>query len=331
MSNRVYDDKLYNSDHKDMYLSQIESSASKTIYERILKRAAFIEEQVSKDLYNFNIEEVEKLLFFLAPTTFSSSSDALYHINQYINWGIQQGLRTDNINPLLGIRNDENYVRKFIDQTNKYYFTEAEINDMINRIMNFQDSGIIQCLYEGMWGHQYSEILSLVKSDIHRNSNVIEVRNLLSNGDTERRSIKVSSKLMNMLYSASEETEYTRNNGDFSPTLRTSKEIKLVENEYVFRNGDMNTKEYGIAPSHLITRRLKNISRWFDYTHLKAMNIRKSGMIKMARDLIQISNKFEREEISEIFNQFNIDYTSTTRITKDFLNIETIRALYPEE
>ncbi|WP_068617017.1 phage lytic cycle repressor MrpR family protein [Paenibacillus tuaregi] len=326
--NSVYDNVFYNEEQKTRYLKGL-TERTYIVYSRILKRASYIEEQLNKDLYDFNIAEIEQFMNFLAPTTMTSSNDALSIIRAYIRWAIQEDLRKDNVNPLETVMSDS-FIRKFVDTSVKMFFTKREIERLTGGLVNFQDSALVQCLFEGIMGNGYSEILNILKKDIDRDSNNLMVRNAAASGELQSRVIPVSSRLMNMLFSAANETIYHKNNGNPDVNLK-AKDGELIDNEFVFRAVKMNTKEYGRANSHLVSRRITNIGEWFDYPHLTPMNIKKSGMLWMAKQLVNQSGKLEREEVVEVCRQFRVDSKITTRLTRDFLNLNTINKLYTEE
>ena len=325
MSNKIYDDGFYNEEHKEMYLKDL-GEQTYTSYARVLKRAQYVEDQLGKDLYNFNLSEIEQLLTFLNPGSYSVSAGNINVIRTYIRWAIQQDLRTDNINPLDTIMSD-NFINKFVDMTIKKLFTEEEINTIVGGLQSFQDAAIVQCLFEGIMGHGYSEILNILKSDIDRDSNILEVRNSPASGPMERRKVEVSSKLMNLLYSAANETEYVKFNG---MSNAKAQKIELVDNEYVFRLLKLRVVNFDRASNHLILRRIKSIREWYGYPHLTASGIKNSGMLKLARDYYKTDKKLTRESIVKICKRFDVNHVATTRIRKDFLNVETIKELYPE-
>jgi integrase len=325
MSNKIYEDGFFNESHKEMYLKDL-SEKTYTSYARVLKRARYVEEQLGKDLYNFNVSEIEQLLKFMAPGSYSVSSGNINVIRYYIRWAIQQDLRVDNINPLDSVISDE-FINKFIDTTNKKLFTEEEINNIIGGLQSFQDAAIIQCLFEGIMGHEYSEILNILKDDIDRDSTKLEVRNSPSSGPMERRVAEVSPKLMNLLYSAANEKEYLKFNG---MSNSKAQRIELIENEYVFRSVKLRVVNYERASNHLVLRRIKSIREWYGYPHLTATGIKNSGMLKMARDLYVVNKTLTRDDIVKICRRFGANEIATTRLTKDFLNVDTIRSLYPE-
>ncbi|QSF43471.1 tyrosine-type recombinase/integrase [Paenibacillus tianjinensis] len=325
MSNKIYEDGFYNETQKEMYLKDL-AEKTYTSYARVLKRARYVEEQLGKDLYNFNVSEIEKLLVFMSPGSYSASAGNVNVIRTYIRWAIQQDLRIDNINPLDSVISD-NFINKFIDTTNKKLFTEEEIATIVGGLQSFQDAAIVQCLFEGIMGHEYSEILNILKKDVDRDSDELEVRNSPASGPTEIRKIKVSTKLMNLLYSAANETSYIKSNG---LSDAKAKEIELIDNDYVFRSVKLRVVNYDRASNHLVLRRMKSVREWFDYPHLTATSIKNSGMLKYAKDLYMEDKTLSRDHIGKICKRFGVNSIATTRLTKDFLNIETIKSLYPE-
>jgi integrase len=325
MSNKIYEDGFYNESHKEMYLKDL-SEKTYTSYARVLKRARYVEEQLGKDLYNFNVSEIEKLLVFMSPSTYSASAGNINVVRTYIRWAIQEDLRIDNLNPLDSVISDD-FINKFIDTTNKKLFTEEEINTIVGGLQSFQDAAIVQCLFEGIMGHEYSEILNILKKDVDRDSNELTVRNSPSSGTTESRLVKVSTKLMNLLYSAANETSYIKLNG---MSNAKAKEIELIDNEYVFRSVKLRVVNYDRASNHLVLRRMKSIREWYDYPHLTATSIKNSGMLKYAKELYQQKKELTRNDIAKICVRFGVNSIATTRLTKDFLNIETLRSLYPD-
>jgi hypothetical protein len=323
MSNKIYDEEFYNEDQKERYLKGLLDNTYQ-VYSRILKRASLIEEPLKKDLYNFNLFEIGQLMKLLSPTTFLSSHSQLSNIRKYIDWGIKEDLRQDNINPLAVTITDE-FVQSFVDTSNKYLFTDKEIVSIVGRITNFQDSALIQSLFEGIMGRAYSEILNMLKTDLSPEINVITVRNKPASGPIVERQTGVSDKLMGLLLAAARQDIYHSNNGTTESHLG---QRKLIDTPYVFRPTVAHTKHFDVAEKTLVSRRIAMISKWFEYPYLTPINLRKSGMVRYAKELLDQTGKFEREEIVTVCKKFDLEYKVTTRLTKEFLNIETIESLY---
>ena len=87
-----------------------------------------------------------------------------------------------------------------------------------------------------------------------------------------------------MLIKASNETIYYKNNGHPSENIKAPT-ANLADNEYVFKNVMLNTRDSGRADYHLIFRRLKKVADWNHQPYLIGINIRNSGMLYMAKNL----------------------------------------------
>lgn len=337
MSNQTYTKGLYNLEQKEMYLKNLGTNTRATYY-RILNRAKPLEEQFEKDLYNFNIHEIESLMNYLNPKTFNSSFSSISVIQSYIRWAIEQDLRIDNLNPLDAIFGDE-FVRKFIDTNNKMIFSEEEIRNIVGGLVNYQDSVIIQCLFEGIMGKKYSEILNLKISDVNFVKNEIKLINDISETEVSERIIQLDegSNLPKMLELATNELIYYKNNGSVDPKAKSDRN-SLVDNGFVLKVVLMNTKIEANKPAdqHLILRRLKKVAEWFNEPHLNAINIRNSGMLKMARDLYWSEGELGSNQIERICEKFNVTHRkngvfNATRFKKEFLNIDKIKEIYGEK
>ncbi|MBT2759907.1 site-specific integrase [Paenibacillus sp. ISL-20] len=335
MSNQIYEQGLYNEDQKEMFLNKLNKN-TRAAYERVLNRAKTLEEQFEKDLYDFNIYEVERLIHYLNPGTLSSVTASASIIQTYIRWGIEQDLRANNLNPLDAIIGDDFYA-KFIDKTNKTIFSKEEIEDITGGLVNFQDSAIVQCIFEGVVGKRYSEILNLTRSDIDESTGIVTLKNEIDESKVEERKIKLSDDLIKMLIKAAEERIYHKNNGHPSENIKAPT-ADLADSEFVFRNAMLNTKESGRADYHLIFRRLKKIAEWNQQPYLTGINIRNSGMLYMASKFYYKNYcELGKTEIDAVCAHFNIpklknkqDY-HTTRLRKEFLNVSKIEELYPIE
>ncbi|UNK20456.1 site-specific integrase [Paenibacillus sp. N3/727] len=331
MSNKIYEQGLFNEEQKNRFLKDLTQNTY-AAYLRVLNRAKSLEEQLEKDLYDFNIYEIEKLIDYLNPNTLSSVTTSVSVIQNYIRWSIEQDLRGNNLNPLDAIVGDEFY-RKFIDKSNKVIFSLSEIEDITGGLVNFQDSAIVQAIFEGVMGKRYSEILNLTIQDIDEENNELLLKNEVNEHEIVERKLKVSPELIKMLIKAAEETEYYKNNGNPSVKVK-SPTANLSKSNYVFRNTLLNTKEIDRADYFLVFRRLKKIADWNEQPYLTGINIRNSGMLYMANLLYKNSQKLEKPEIDCICEAFNIskiknsnDY-HTTKFRKEFLNIDKIIEVY---
>ncbi|MGY5342943.1 phage lytic cycle repressor MrpR family protein [Paenibacillus glucanolyticus] len=334
MSNKIYESGFYNEEQKLMFLKGLKSNTLST-FSRVLNRAKMLEEQYKKDLYDFNIYEIERLISYLNPKTMNSVLSSASIIQNYIRWAIEEDLRINNLNPLDAIFGQE-YYSKFVDKTNKMIFSKEEIDDITGGLVNFQDSAIIQSIFEGILGKGYSEVLNLTIHDINQEDSSVLLRNNRDQISFSERTLELTQELVIMLNNAFQEEIYYKNNGNPAANIKAPTS-KLVRNEYIFRSAILNTKANGKADSHLILRRLKKIGEWYQQPFLTAINIRNSGMVYMAHQLRRRTGKFDKETFDIVCDRFNIskiknssDYNAS-RIRNDFLNIDKIIEVYGEE
>lgn len=326
MSNKIYEENLFNKDQKERYLNGLRESTYKA-YSRVLKRASNIEEQLNKDLYNFNLYEISQIMKILAPSSIAAATSALTCVRGYIDWAIKNDLRDDNINPLSATMTDE-FIKSFVDSTNQYLFSYDEIISIIGRMANPQDSGLILCIFEGIMGREYSEIRNILKADIKDEENKIFVKEETSDGRLISREIEISDQLKSLLRRAALQDIYDKSNGNATGKFTTG---YLNETPYVFRAIKSNLKYNDAVRGSVVWNRIKAAAEWFGYPYLNPINIRNSGMIKYANDLYIATGKFEREEITAVCIKFGLSTRITTRLTKDFLNLETINSIYSKE
>lgn len=329
--NKRYEDGFYNEEVKKRYLETLENVKTKKTYKRILLRAKIIEDYYKKDLYNFNREEIGEVLTLLRPKNFATSRQNGYIIHAYIVWAIREGYRENNINPLDNV--DTDYYMQFVDTEKEILFHEDKIYDIVDQCKNGQDKAPIMLLFEGAYGNEYSELLNLKTKDVDIENKILRLQD--ANG-TERY-LRISDRCLNAIRKAISETEYLKRNGEVKKELR-AKITHLVENDYVLRPSKTNSKnEEGKADNHLILRRLDMLKKVLNIPYFTAMNIRKSGMLKMAKDLYIERGRLDKEELDDIGEKFGISINGYKDGKKeynyyaykqDFLNIETIKKIY---
>lgn len=259
MSNRIYDESFFNEENKERYLKGLQKSTYDS-YSRVLKRASNIEEQLNKDLLNFNLYEISQVMKLLAPTSISASKIGLSTIKGYIDWAIKNDLRDDNINPLTVTMTDE-FVKSFVDSTNQYLFSNDEIMSIIGRMANPQDSGLILCIFEGIMGREYSEIRNMLKGDIKDEENHIVVREETKDGVLVSRQVEISDQLKALLKRAALQENYDKNNGNYTGRAGTG---KLNDSPYVFRAIRSNLKYNDAIRGPVVWSRIKATSSGLD-------------------------------------------------------------------
>ncbi|PZT57429.1 hypothetical protein [Paenibacillus silvae] len=334
MSNKVYNEDFYNEEQKNRYLKDF-SAATKSSYSRVFKRAAIMEQNLNKDLYDFNLTEISEFLYMLGATKISSVRHTGSVIKNYIGWAIDQDLRIDNINPLDAVTSFEWYTQ-FATDNSSTLFSEEDIGNVVDGCLNFQDKAIVQAVFEGIMGRQNSEIINMKMEHIREIDNEyrITLYDNTRNGQ-EIREIPISNFLYNILRIANREDKHIKFNGILKTNIKSDTN-KLMDNDYIIRSILSTKVKQGTeepASIYLVQSRLTKIAEWNNLPQLTVMNIRNSGMLKMARDLYLKHGKLETEEYAEIFTRYNIKKDKFGQwqcgpMKVEFLNIPTIKSIY---
>ncbi|MVP00811.1 hypothetical protein [Paenibacillus lutrae] len=336
MSNQIYEDGFFNEYQKVRYLNTLPTK-SRGQAERILSRAKALEIQFQTDLYNFNLDQVEKLFHYMNPSTLTSSKSNFYVVQNYIRWAIKQDLRVgsngspQNINPL-DLLNTSLYHKNFIDQTKQVLFTKEEVYSMIDRCMNAQDAFPVIGLFEGISGNGYDELLNLNKESLLKDNGL-----LLHDGGDER-FIKVSDKCMGIINEALNQQIYYKKNGNLKETMKSSAEAELESNDYVLKNVKTRSKTSGKADKFLIQRRIASVK---EYNQLKVLNptmIKNSGMLYMAKGFYDRHGELKKEHYDEISDRFGFKqtlnngklYYNNHRLKDSFLNVDRLLEVYTQ-
>lgn len=320
-----------------------ESYSESTVlsYKRILSRVSKLEERFDKDLYDFNMQEIEQFLIKLNSTSTASATHAIALIENYIKWGMGERLTKSNINPM-GIFTAKEIAARVVNKNVKNVFSYTDIQNVIVDTVNFQDSALVLALFYGIMGKEFSELTNLRIKDIDRENSIINLK-----GKDSERQIKLvtedQKELIDFLIQAHDQREYIKNNGIIGKIKNPRG--PLTNNDHVFRpmmrvtrNGDVETVTT-TASYFVLRKRLASLADLFDMPSFNAVNIRNSGMLFMAYQEYEDNNHtLTRESKHKIYEHYNVkrhkhfdEAYQSYAYERDFLNEETIRELYYEE
>ncbi|ATF13604.1 hypothetical protein A616_16945 [Brevibacillus brevis X23] len=330
--NQIYQDNIFNEQVKNRFMEEI-SDDSKGPYERIFIRSSLVEASLNRDMYDFNIKEIENVLFHLKPKTAAASKSNISIISSYIDWAIEEGYRSNTINPMR--YQFDNWAEKFLDDNIKLFYSKMEIDEIINRCRNAQDAVIISLLFYGANGREVSELRNLRTSDVSlETSEVI----LTDDKDGQTRIIKVPSECIALIKQADMQTEYYKRNGHINPNSRNTKEVsQLIETGYVIKPAKTKTVHIEQVNTHLIYARLSTISEMFVLENFTVKNIQRSGMLYHAKEILERDGKLEKEQYLEVCEQFGVGKINNNGYEgynwhpmKEYINIDMIKQIYNE-
>jgi site-specific recombinase XerD len=320
--------EFYNESVKNRYLDEIENEGSRTTLSYTFVASKVAEEILEKDLYNFTKDEVYKVLENMPARSYTNARANLNNIKHYINYCIIHGYRDDNINPLTTI--DRKTLSKFIDRTSKIYYSEEEMEDLIEDFDNAQDMAMIQLWFEGVMGRDFAEIKNLTYYDINWNTNELSLKDY----DGSERKLTVSDKCMRYLENAKNQTVY-----HFYHDETKINEQPLFKSNFIFRNVyHHKTKEEGIS-SRVVYTRLMAIKAKFGLEYFTANSIKRSGQIYMAYQLYLRDGELKTKQFREIGERYKVTMVTDTEgesypnvtLMKDYITSENLAEFYGVE
>lgn len=257
--------KVYNQETKERFLNSIDlDQYPPRWWERVFEKTYIFEKEKRKDLYDFTVPDILEFYKFLDIGTFSPLM--IYNINllKYGQWALNESLICDGQNHFDEITNEvlSTCVSKVkIEQSILSY--DRFIDLIRRRIVNDQDKYIFFCLFEGIKGKNYQEIVDLKMEDIDEN----ELMVTLSSG----RKVYVPEEFIDICKKADAQTEYY-NLPDLEivrPLIPSNTILKEKSNS---RGIDINRTVH-----NTISRNINYIDDLTDV--VTAKSIRDSGMI----------------------------------------------------
>lgn len=271
-----------------------ENKNTKLVYSQILAKAQKFEEQLGKDLSEFDFDEINMLMGYLNASTISSLQTQHNIIKQYIQYAINNGYGNPlqiNYAELLQVKNFDQYINKI--KATKQIINKDDIIDIIESSDlyggNAQDYCSIVMIFNGVWGKNLEELINLKKTDIDvENGSLILTRN---NG--EKRIIYIEKEWIKYLLFASEETEYI--------TITEEKTISknLMDTPYILKRTVTKRSLGGnmqIAPAQ-IRQRISKVRDFWGNRYINPTSILRSGMIAYAK---QYKIKYEKNHLETI-------------------------------
>jgi hypothetical protein len=94
---------VFNHELKSKYLEGKKELTRKQ-YQLFYNKTEVYEQELGKDLMDFTLEEILNMINNIQPKNDSQEKVYRSFVSGYINWTIDQGLRSNNVNPLYSKR-----------------------------------------------------------------------------------------------------------------------------------------------------------------------------------------------------------------------------------
>ena len=327
---------LFNASMKEMFLSEMienKTIAQETAksYHRIFNVTAEKEEELGKDLNQFNVEEMEEILFSFNASNRNTVESYARIISSYLNWSVKKGYTSANV--LEGFRpNDfERYLKN-----EEIYFTDKQLKRWEDRCVNAQDAVIPRLLFAGVCGNRMSEIRNLKKNDLDKDRKKLKLTNTLEEDEDgiptkfTTRWIDVDDRTIEMIEEASEAKIYHKRNGNVAQTeknnIRTFTD--LVKNDYIVRASITKSSEANRpVDKFVIYRRIEMLAEEFGLERFTTKTIQRSGMMHYVNKLVE-NGEISLNDVKMVADQFNI---KSYHNLKGFITMENLLKTYPRE
>lgn len=316
---------MYNADIKEEFLNEYPEK-TRISYRRIFDKSEQNERALGKDLYDFNLNEIENIMYALTPLTNSASYTYGTQIIAYVKWALYKEYPLTNTNLLLFQK--PNFFNKFVDQNKQMYMTESNLRKIEDNLVNAQDAVVLRLIFEGVFGSGLSELKNLKRQDVNFNENKLS----LINSKGERREHVVSDRAIQLIGEALDQEIYRKKNGEMTSEYRVSNESELDESDYVVRPTNTNIAELS-APVTLgvVYKRIRNVAALLGGLDIPAIkyftskNIFRSGVIYYGKQLLNEYGELGSKQYEMIGERFNINTTYSIRY---YCNQEEIEKLY---
>ncbi len=304
--------RLYNWEVKERYLNTITRENSKeTAYFQLLN-ASDMEKQLNKDLYDMDISEISLIMHDISSSTLDSAYGHLHLFNKYIEWAIEEGLTESSANwtPLDG-KDLVEFGKQFVASYKTSMLTRKNLINLTKELINYADKALLLCLFEGIKGSGYSEILNLKRSDLRKEGEKYYADLKDTVKDTER-TIEISEELYDLLLRTdTQETYYNWiRTGERKERYATSDFSMNVDR--IFKKTVRGDHKGDYLTSSFINRKFELYKKVFENQFLRATNIINSGIAQLAYDIYKEKQRpLKKEDYLKIGERFNTPMTTT--------------------
>lgn len=319
--------ELYNAELKINFLKQY-SENTQVDYARIFKTSAKLEKKYKKDLYDFNIEQIEDVMMALMPSTINASLKNKSIISSYLFF--TEEMRDGVVNDIATRTNE--WAEKFVMKGRKLFRLD-EIEQIENALFNIADKMIIRGIFEGLGGYRLSELRSLKISNVDVDNGIVKV---YDEKTKKYRKINVSDRFIQYALVSYRTEEYYSNNGVPNKNGNIRVQDLKEDEEFVLKSRRRNSSSQFLTYQS-VTIMLNKLSEWMPRTDFKSVlyklkpkTLMYSGIYYMAYLYVIEHNTLEmNQEFKEmVANKFGYD-NHHSLWNRNFDEAEFLE-LYPE-
>ncbi|MFJ7731155.1 hypothetical protein ACIQXF_04600 [Lysinibacillus sp. NPDC097231] len=294
-------ENVFNKDIKEWYLKSLDvQENSLTTYLSLFNKATLLEHQKNKDIFDMNKVELEELFYSLKSPSPQSISASINFIARYIDWAIMNGY-TNNRAQRLPSSIDMEYCSKFVYKASIVRYTREQLLTYMHLFDDQRHAVFLLCLFEGIKGEGYSEILNLKMEDLKNDNGIFHAK--LTNSKGYTRTIEISEDLYWRL---------ERLDKVSSTSVQPKQGQKYFsDSTYIFKKA--NTKSADIQLRASFGNRALDLAKSiFDNSNLIASTMQVSGMMWYIWELLKHKEEkvLDKEILDKVASKYDTGYVN---------------------
>lgn len=287
-------DYYFDYDFKVQFASRYQEQTTRVV-KALFRKTAPVEKKYNKDLYQFNIRELEEVLKTLNAKTIRSLQSSISKIEQYIDFAYKEGRISTQVN-LANQFDSKDKIKKYLneDAEENMIFEKDDIMAMAEESDNPQDGVILALLFDGLSRkNEFEELVELTKDDVDFDFKKVNLDN---------RTISISHETKMLIEDALKEDTYYSINGE------KVRKYKITEGNYILRGLRNKLK----VKAQMISQRIMRIADKNAYKYLNATTVSYSGQVYYAKQMMDNGLSIE-EAINEVMYRFNIPNNNSSQ------------------
>lgn len=264
-----FQNNIYNQETKERFLDSIDlNQYPRRWWERVFEKSYMFEVRNNKDLYSFTTPEILEFYKFLDIRSLTPLIVYNANLVKYGQWALNENMITDGQNHFYEMDNEVLFTCVNQAKLNKSILSYDEFFEIVrDKIVNEQDKFVFLCIFEGIKGRYYQEIVDLKLSDIDKEKSTVK----LSSG----RTIAVSKEFIDYAERADNEHDYISLLGEYGVG---NKIIKLIPSSTIYKEKqNSNGRVVNRTVYNTIVRNIESINDL--NSTITSKSISDSGMI----------------------------------------------------
>lgn len=294
-------ENVFNKEIKEWYIKSLDVKENSLItYLSLFNKATLLENQKNKDIFDMHKVELEELFYSLKSPSPQSISASIGFIARYIDWAIMNGY-TDNRSQRLPSIIDMEYCSKFVYKASIVRYTREQLLTYMNAFDDQRHAVFLLCLFEGIKGEGYSEILNLKMEDLMNGNGFYFAK--LTNSKGYSREIEISEDLYWRL---------ERLDKVSSTSLQPKQGQKYFsDSTYIFKKANAKGEDIQLRAS-FGNRALDLAKSIFDNSNLIASTMQVSGMMWYIWGLLKHKEAkvLNKEILEKVASKYDTGYVN---------------------